>query len=155
MQGIRKHPSAYFQGCKHFPLTQFICQGCQRSDKDKERQTWTAFTPNGLPILRSSQLRCVMQRCRDIVKLFHNNQTFHARLSAGQKKIGDQGCVCPAPTLWVSIKGCYKALLMSERILQGIVSAWDYISGIAAQEVVLTQLRAMIKSDNFVALLEE
>ena len=102
---LRKHPSAFFQGCTSHGLNLFVKDvfGATKTKKGKSEE---------LPIWRSSWVYCFVQ---DIVNLFHINHSLKVQLNAEQMKSSVLGLVCPGPTRWGSIKGCCETLLMSEK----------------------------------------
>ena len=75
-----------------------------------------------------------INRCKNVVKFFHNHQVPKAQLQEHQKTMGAQGLVCPVLTHWGTIQQMYQTLMGSRCHLHTIVNTRNFVKGLSAQK---------------------
>ena len=114
----KESPSCYFQGADGLHL---LVKDVFAATKTKKNGEQVATYPVNYPFER--MLIYIDNKCKEIIKFFHNHHIPKAQLQELQLITGASGLVWPAPFQWGTIQKMCDTLLESERHLFVIVTA--------------------------------
>ena len=120
--------SCYFHGCCSSGL-HLLVKDTFMATKTKKNSKEVAIYLTDYPF---ETMPLAINRCKDVVKFFHNNHVPNALLQELQKTMGAQGLVCPVLTQWGTIQQMCQTLMGSKCHLHTIFPTREFVKGLSA-----------------------
>ena len=115
--------------------------------KTKKSSKEMAMYPTDYPF---ETMPMAINRCKDVIKFFHNHHVPKALLQELQKTVGAQGLVCPVLTQWGTIQQMCKTLMGSKCHLHTIVTTGYFVKGLSTQKAECKRVKETFSNNNFV-----
>jgi hypothetical protein len=138
--------SCYFHGCCSHGQHLLVKNTCMAT-KTKKNIKEVAMYPTEYPF---ETMPLVINRCKDVVKFFHNHHVPKAQLQELQKITGAQGLLCPVLTQWGTIQQICQTLMGSKCHLHIVVTARDFMKGLYSQKAECRRVKVAFSNNCFV-----